>query len=549
MRTAIWLRRGSQGISLLAFLALLVHSLTLGSADANATALFGLPISFFLDLDPLTALATVVATHELYRNLALALLILVPTFFFGRFFCGWICPFGTLHHVLSWFLKKNQKRALRLSQNAWRPYQRLKYLILTAFLGAAFFTSLHVGLLDPIALLTRSLALAVLPAISGTLQGAGWSLAHTSLGFLEEPALLLSQGLSALSPHEGPVHFQGAFLVGLLFLLALAANGYAVRFWCRGLCPLGALLGLASRTAIFGLEKRESSCTHCRICALSCQGADDPEPGRPWRQSECHLCLNCTSVCPEGGIAFRFLPHNPPADVKPGVDVTRRATLLTLAAGAAAVPVFRAEAITGRGRDPELIRPPGSASEKDFLARCIRCGACMNVCPNTALHPTSLQAGFEGLWTPILVPRIGYCEPTCVLCGIACPTGAINTITPEEKGWTPMKGQRGPSKTPIRIGTAFYDLGRCLPWAMATECIVCEEWCPTSPKAIYFEEAEVLDSDGQPHLVKRPHIDPRRCVGCGACSYACPITGAPAVYVLSNGESRHPEQRMLVGKG
>lgn len=170
----------------------------------------------------------------------------------------------------------------------------------------------------------------------------------------------------------------------------------------------------------------------------------------------------------------------------------------------------------------------------------------MNVCPNNALHPTFLQAGFEGIWSPILVPRIGYCEPTCVLCSQVCPTGAIDEISEEEKAWVPVKGQEKTMNPPIRIGTAFYDFGRCLPWAMATPCIVCEEWCPTSPKSIYFEEAEVQNQKGEYVPVKRPHVDPKLCIGCGACSYACPVKGSPAIYVISVGETRNPGNSILL---
>ena len=51
------------------------------------------------------------------------------------------------------------------------------------------------------------------------------------------------------------------------------------------------------------------------------------------------------------------------------------------------------------------------------------------MCPNNALHPAFFEAGIEGLWTPILIARIGYCEHSCVLCGQVCPTGAIQKIT------------------------------------------------------------------------------------------------------------------------
>ncbi len=207
---------------------------------------------------------------------------------------------------------------------------------------------------------------------------------------------------------------------------------------------------------------------------------------------------------------------------------------------------MRANTGLGKSRHDRLLRPPGAVDESDFLSRCIRCGECMKVCPNNSLHPTLTEAGLEGLWTPTLVPRIGYCEPSCVLCSEVCPTGAIWQITPKDKGW--VVGVGGKQNQPVRLGTAFYDRGRCLPWALATDCIVCEEWCPVSPKAIYVEEAQVIDSAGKTKTVKQPRVDPSRCVGCGACEYACPLQERPAVYVTSIGESRSPSSQILLNR-
>ena len=81
---------------------------------------------------------------------------------------------------------------------------------------------------------------------------------------------------------------------------------------------------------------------------------------------------------------------------------------------------------------------------------------------------------------------------------------------------------------------------------MATECIVCEEWCPTSPKAIYLVDAQVTDSAGQPKTMRQPYVDPRRCTGCGACEFACPVKGSPAVYVTSAGETRSRSNQFLL---
>ncbi|MEW5925608.1 MAG: 4Fe-4S dicluster domain-containing protein, partial [Candidatus Zixiibacteriota bacterium] len=177
--------------------------------------------------------------------------------------------------------------------------------------------------------------------------------------------------------------------------------------------------------------------------------------------------------------------------------------------------------------------------ENEFLQRCIRCGQCMRVCPNNALHPTFMESGLEGIWSPILIARIGYCEPTCTLCGQICPTGAITELTLREKV--------GDEQTkPDRIGTAFIDRGRCLPWAMSVPCIVCEEWCPTSPKAIYLKEETVINSRGEEVMVKQPHVDPDLCTGCGACEYACPVSDRAAVYITSVGESRSLRNQILL---
>ena len=149
------------------------------------------------------------------------------------------------------------------------------------------------------------------------------------------------------------------------------------------------------------------------------------------------------------------------------------------------------------------------------------------------------------MWTPVVAPRIGYCQPNCVLCGQVCPTGALWEFTAREKGW--RGDARAPGARPIRIGTAFYDRGRCLPWAMATECIVCQEWCPTSPKAIYLREADVAGPGGDtPARLRQPYIDPALCVGCGACEYACPVADRAAVHVTSVGESRSRTNQFLL---
>ena len=216
------------------------------------------------------------------------------------------------------------------------------------------------------------------------------------------------------------------------------------------------------------------------------------------------------------------------------LDLGRRSLLVAGTAGIGSVLLVRTGA-QGEGHtwNPGLVRPPGSLAEGEFLGRCIRCGECMKVCPTNAIQPAFAEGGIGGLWTPVLKMKLGYCEFECNLCSQVCPTQAIQSISLEEK-------------QKIRIGTAFFDRNRCLPWALARTCIVCEEHCPTPKKAIWFQEVEVMTPDGTRISVKQPHVNPELCIGCGVCQNKCPISDDRGVYVTSVGETRNPENQALL---
>lgn len=549
IRVLVWVRRISQAGFLSLFLYFLFQTAFRGSfASAETAVRLPLPVEAYLLADPFVAAMTLLSTHTVYRGLLWSLGLLGLTLVFGRVFCGWICPFGTLHHFFGWIFPSRYLRGnKRVESNKTAIRQRAKYYLLYAFLAASVAGSAIGGLFDPICIAVRAIGLAVIPGVQYIAGVAGMAAGQAGVRPLQSTADAAQDFLAQTVWQSKQFYFHQTWFIGILLVAVLFMNRVIPRFWCRVLCPLGAFLGVFARFALFGMEKDHAKCTDCNLCLVHCQGADSPQGGVKWRQDECHMCLNCENACPEDVIKFRFLPSRKSATVKP--DTGRRTAIASAAAGAAIIPVARVADVIDANYDHRVIRPPGSVEEREFLERCIRCAECMKVCPNNALHPAFFEAGIEGIWTPILIPRIGYCEQSCVLCGQVCPTGAIQKITEEQK--------LGIHQKPISIGTAFYDHGRCLPWSMSTPCIVCEEFCPTSPKAIWVEEVDIpkrlpiAREDGkEPEMttvhVQRPHVDPSLCIGCGACEKVCPVQDKPAVYVTNVGETRSKTNVILL---
>lgn len=249
---------------------------------------------------------------------------------------------------------------------------------------------------------------------------------------------------------------------------------------------------------------------------------------------ECIQCMECQAICPVGAIHFSARPRRGVAH-DTAIDISRRGFIKTVGISLLVFPLFR----VGQRKiiaSEFLIRPPGAVPEHEFLQKCIRCGECMRVCPGNALHPALFQAGTEGLWTPVLIPRIGYCAYNCALCGTVCPTGAIEALSL-------------PAKKLVRIGTAYFDRNRCIPYNELQDCSVCEEACPVSPKAITLVPTEVIDDEGNRKVIKQPYMVEEQCIGCGICETKCPLEGASAILVTSRNESRAALAQQMQSSG
>jgi polyferredoxin len=465
--------------------------------------------NIFFRLDPLAAAGAMLASRQWISKMGLALITVGLTLIIGRVWCGWICPLGSLLEWVSFKKARNQAKSI---SPRWRL---VKYALLAISLALALFGALTLLVLDPITIFTRTLTTAILPAIFYAVNAVETVLYRVN--FLS-PALDWFEGLlrGTVLPVEQPA-FAQSIAIAALFFGILALNLLAHRFWCRYLCPLGALLGLLSKVSLFR-PVIGSKCTECTRCAVVCKpGAVDTTPGNfHIMPAECTACLDCFANCKPGDIHFGFSIKPAP---KQEFDLSRRQALGALATGAAGALLLSTD-LRLQQDNPWRIRPPGVDDENTFLSTCIRCSQCMKICPTTALQPALTESGLAGLWTPLVVPRVGYCDYACTACGQVCPSGAIPKLSLEEKRLAV-------------IGKASIDRNRCLPWASGVPCIVCEEMCPTPQKSISLEEAQVVDATGQTSTVLRPSVLREVCIGCGICEHYCPLEGTAAIRVYN----------------
>jgi NAD-dependent dihydropyrimidine dehydrogenase PreA subunit len=448
---------------------------------------------FFLVIDPLVSLSTALASRAWVWSLTSAGIILLVCVFIPRGFCGYLCPLGTLIDLFDWAIGSRVKR-FRVGDNGW--WVHIKYFLLLATLVAAVCGVLVSGFVAAIPVITRGLLFAISPWQTGFQRG--W--------------------------HLVPPLNVGHFVSLALFAGVLGLGLLKPRFWCRYVCPSGAVFSLGN---LFRVTERkvESSCINCNKCVEICP-FDAIKPDFLTRTTDCTLCQTCGGVCPTQAIKFveRWnlvqlkLPNDPPTGDGP---LGRRGFLaagIGLASGVLGGLGFAGAAkVSGANLDDpnawRPIRPPGSVPEDKFLQMCIRCGECFKACPNDVLHPLRFQQGLDGLWTPHVVADWAGCESSCNACGQVCPTGAIRALPLDEK-------------KVCRIGLAQVNLHTCLPHAGREACQLCVDECHHAGyHAIEFTRVgTAVDATGNPiedSGFLAPVVLPDKCVGCGLCQTRC----------------------------
>ena len=481
-----------------------------------------IPVDAFLQMDPLIPIGSWISARTWIPALTIAMLVLLLTFFLGRFFCGTLCPLGTTIDVADRLCSPpSGSHHHPASGQRWRW---AKYAILTFIIAGGLVGISWVFLASPLSLITRFYGLLIYPVVA--------LLGDTILAVVQPLAVKWDWPVLAYTDIDTHRYALQWFTV-VCFALIFAGARIAPRFWCRCICPTGAMLALCATRPVIKRHVTDA-CIECGMCQKDCPMNAIPEDPFRTRHTECIVCQTCVNICPTDAVQFNLdQPAGSPRFKE--ISLHRRKLMWAGISGMGASLIsltslnnLYGQTGTGQVLSPELIRPPGALPERDFLARCVRCGECLKACPTNTLQPLGLTAGLSAFYSPKAVPRRGPCEPLCNVCGHVCPTDAIRPLPQDEKIWA-------------KIGTAYVIREKCLAWELGRKCLICDEVCPYN--AVEFKKVAASP-------VAVPFVHENKCSGCGFCEHYCPVRARAAIVVepmdeirLEDGSYRRQGQR------
>ncbi|MBO7473108.1 MAG: 4Fe-4S binding protein, partial [Ruminococcus sp.] len=200
-------------------------------------------------------------------RLVLILGVFLITLVWGRFFCGFICSFGAMQDLLN-FIGKLIPFKVKVPEKTDKWLKLLKYAVL-AFVAIGVWCF----------------------SVTGDTVWSPW----TVFGIY-----------SSLSGWSSLKYFLT--LGGALLLLIIIGSLFIERFFCRYLCPLGALFSLVSRFRIYSLKRKPEKCGNCKLCTAKCSMDIPLYKYDEVRSGECINCMKCTSICPNENISTETLP-------------------------------------------------------------------------------------------------------------------------------------------------------------------------------------------------------------------------------------------------
>lgn len=253
-----------------------------------------LPIAGLINAKYLLLTGRVPAVHPAAMYLFFGFVLM--SLLFKKAFCSWLCPVGTLSENLWKLGQRFFGRNLRLPKWADIPLRGLKYLLLSFFLFIV--GSMSRGMLE---------------------------------GFMATPFGLMAD-VKMLNFFRG-MGLTAALVIGLLTLLSMLIEN----FWCRYLCPYGALLGLASLLSPVKIRRDTESCIDCGRCARVCPSNLKVDKLVQIRSAECNACMTCVAACPaKNALQFAL----PPKSVAQPEQRWQQRSLRPLVVAAALVYIF-----------------------------------------------------------------------------------------------------------------------------------------------------------------------------------------------------------------
>lgn len=472
-----------------------------------AAAIFVIITCGFLNMsggNPLSQLALrtqfVPAMVSIFTGSIIAFAILmVLTLLFGRVYCSFLCPLGILQDIISYvsnIIKKKNNGGRLPKQSYSKPHNVLRYSIL-----AIIAILLVAGVTYPLALLDP---------YSNYGKIAGQLFSSLELAITN----LLSNILPATFYYQEylKVSLFSFIYSSFFFLVVLVFSAFKGRLYCNTICPVGSFLGLVSGYSLFKPVIQKDMCVKCNLCANNCKSNCIDLQTKEIDATRCVACYNCLTACKRGGVKlvptwFKKKDTESPQN-REIENVERRNALLAMGGFAAAVAarkmIFPKESynnLTGDTGADTPILPPGARNIKAFKDACTACHACVAACPNKIIKPASFEYGIDGIMLPTIKYSKKYCSYECNACAQTCPHGALQHLTLEEKQHT-------------QIATAVYEPSNCIVNSEGFKCGACAKNCPVGA----IQMTETASESG----IFLPVIDSSKCIGCGACEYACP---------------------------
>ncbi len=253
------LRKISLGFFLVLFSYLSLRHFFAGSKEAASVDAL-CPFGGFETLYALVATGSYVP-RIMVSSLILAIAMIITIIVFRRGFCGWVCPFGAVQEFLGLIIKKKPK----IPKKWDRGLRYLKYIVLIVIIVGT--------------------------AITGTLVFRGYDPFMTFFHF----------GKGIVWDYDS-VEFGDHIIAFIITIFVLMWSVMITRFWCRYLCPLGAISVILSKLSLGKMVKKK--CTRCKSCDTVCPVDEKPSKGE--FTSECIDCMRCEHECPEGSISFKI---------------------------------------------------------------------------------------------------------------------------------------------------------------------------------------------------------------------------------------------------